>query len=96
MLFHIVDMASTNREAQISQVNKVLHDIGAEKVPQILILNQIDRTDCEAGFDRDEYGKIVRIRASAKTGAGMEYVRLALQEHHAYLKKLSTEKTSYV
>ena len=96
LLFHIVDMASTNREAQISQVNKVLHDIGAEKVPQILILNQIDRTDCEAGFDRDEYGKIVRIRASAKTGAGMEYVRLALQEHHAYLKKLSTEKTSYV
>jgi len=96
LLFHIVDMASTNREAQISQVNKVLHDIGAEKVPQISILNQIDRTDCEAGFDRDEYGKIVRIRASAKTGKGMEYVRLALQEHHAYLKKLSTEKTSYV
>ncbi|MFT7228434.1 MAG: GTP-binding protein HflX [Methylophilaceae bacterium] len=96
LLFHVVDMASTNREAQISQVNKVLHDIGAEKVPQISILNQIDRTDCEAGFDRDEYGKIVRIRASAKTGAGMEYVRLALQEHHAYLKKLSTEKTSYV
>ena len=96
LLFHIVDMASTNREAQISQVNKVLHDIGAEKVPQISILNQIDRTDCEAGFDRDEYGKIVRIRASAKTGEGMEYVRLALQEHHAYLKKLSTEKTSYV
>ena len=96
LLFHIVDMASTNREAQISQVNKVLHDIGAEKVPQISILNQIDRTDCEAGFDRDEYGRIVRIRASAKTGKGMEYVRLALQEHHAYLKKLSTEKTSYV
>ena len=96
LLFHIVDMASTNREAQISQVNKVLHDIGAEKVPQISILNQIDRTNCEAGFDRDEYGRIVRIRASAKTGKGMEYVRLALQEHHAYLKKLSTEKTSYV
>lgn len=96
LLFHIVDMASTNREAQISQVNKVLHDIGAEKVPQISILNQIDRTDCEAGFDRDEYSRIVRIRASAKTGKGMEYVRLALQEHHAYLKKLSTEKTSYV
>jgi len=95
LLFHVVDMASTNREAQISQVNKVLLDIGAEKVPQILILNQIDRMDCEAGFDRDEYGKIVRIRASAKTGEGMEFVRLALQEHHAYLKKMSTEKSAY-
>ena len=95
LLFHVVDMASTNRDAQIGQVNKVLQDIGAEKVAQILILNQIDRIDCEAGFDRDEYGKIVRIRVSAKTGEGMEHIRLALQEHHAYLKKLSTEKNAY-
>lgn len=95
LLFHVVDMASTNREAQITQVNKVLHDIGAEKVPQILILNQIDRMECEAGFDRDEHGKIVRIRASAKTGEGLPYIRLALQEHYAYLKKLSTEKNAY-
>jgi len=51
--------------------------------------------DCEAGFDRDEYGRIVRIRASAKTGEGMEYVRLALQEHHQYLKKASTEESAY-
>ena len=64
-------------------------------MPQVLILNQIDRIDCEAGFDRDEYGKIVRIRVSAKRGEGMDYIRLALQEHHAYLKKLSTEKTAY-
>jgi len=95
LLLHVVDMASTNRDAQIAQVNKVLNDIGADKVPQLLILNQIDRIDCEAGFDRDEYGKIVRIRVSAKTGEGMDYIRLALQEHHAYLKKLSTEKTAY-
>jgi len=95
LLLHVVDMASTNREAQITQVNKVLQDIGADKVPQVLILNQIDRIDCEAGFDRDEYGKIVRIRVSAKRGEGMDYIRLALQEHHAYLKKLSTEKTAY-
>lgn len=95
LLLHVVDMASTNRDAQIAQVNKVLNDIGADKVPQLLILNQIDRIDCEAGFDRDEYGKIVRVRVSAKTGEGMDYIRLALQEHHAYLKKLSTEKTAY-
>ena len=95
LLLHVVDMASTNREAQITQVNKVLQDIGADKVPQVLILNQIDRIDCESGFDRDEYGKIVRIRVSAKRGEGMDYIRLALQEHHAYLKKLSTEKTAY-
>lgn len=95
LLLHVVDIASTNREAQIAQVNKVLQDIDADKVQQILILNQIDRMDCEAGFDRDEYGKISRIRVSAKTGEGMDYIRLALQEHHADLKKSSTEKTAY-
>jgi GTP-binding protein HflX len=95
LLLHVVDMVSTNRDAQIAQVNKVLNDIGADKVPQLLILNQIDRIDCEAGYDRDEYGKIERIRVSAMTGEGMDFIRLALQEHHAYLKKLSTEKMTY-
>lgn len=95
LLLHVVDMASTNREAQISQVNLVLQEIGAAKVPQILILNQIDRLDCEAGFDRDEYGRICRIRVSAKTGAGMEFIRQALQEHQQYLKELSTQESAY-
>lgn len=95
LLLHVVDMASTNREAQIGQVNQVLHEIGAAKVPQILILNQIDRLDCEAGFDRDEYGRICKIRVSAKTGAGLEFVRQALQEHQQYLKELSTTESAY-
>ena len=95
LLLHVVDMASTNREAQIGQVNAVLQEIGAAKVPQILILNQIDRLDCEAEFDRDEYGRICRIRASAKTGAGLEFIRQALQEHQQYLKELSTQESAY-
>lgn len=95
LLLHVVDMASTNREAQIGQVNQVLQEIGAAKVPQILILNQIDRLDCEAGFDRDEYGRICKIRVSAKTGAGLEFVRQALQEHQQYLKELSTTESAY-
>jgi GTPase len=95
LLLHVVDMASTNREAQISQVNLVLQEIGASSVTQILILNQIDRLDCEAGFDRDEYGRICRIRVSAKTGAGMEFIRQALQEHQQHLKELSTQESAY-
>ncbi len=95
LLLHVVDMVSSNREAQVTQVNAVLKEIGAEKVPQVLILNQIDRMGCEAGFDRDEYGRIVRIRASAKTGEGMEFIRLALQEHQQHLKQLSTEQSTY-
>lgn len=95
LLLHVVDVASTNREAQITQVNQVLHEIGAASVPQILVLNQIDRLDNDAGFERDEYGRIYKVRVSAKTGAGMEFVRLALSEHQQLLKKLSTEESAY-
>ena len=96
LMLHVVDMASTNRDAQVSQVNAVLNEISASSVPQILILNQIDRLDCVAGFDRDEYGRICKIRVSAKTGAGLDFIRLALQEYQQHLKKLSTLESAYV
>ncbi len=100
LLLHIVDVASTNRDAQIAQVNKVLNEIGALQVPQIVVLNQIDRldgltADSGAGFQRDEYGRIIQVRVSAKTGAGIEFIKLALTERQQFLKKLSTEESTY-
>lgn len=95
LLLHVVDVVSSNREAQIAQVNHVLHEIGAANVPQILVLNQIDRLDNDAGLERDEYGRIYKVRVSAKTGAGLEFIRLALLEHQQLLKKLSTEESAY-
>lgn len=100
LLLHVVDVASTNREAQVAQVNSVLKEIGASSVPQLLVLNQIDRLahadlDDGAGFERDEYGRIYQVRVSAKTGAGIEFIKLALTEHQQYLKKLSTEESAY-
>ena len=100
LLLHVVDMVSTNREAQVAQVNKVLQEIGASSVPQVLVLNQIDRCesyglDTKPGFERDEYGKIYKVRVSAKTGAGLEFIKLCLTEHQQYLKQLSTEESAY-
>ncbi len=95
LLLHVVDVASTNREAQIAQVNHVLDEIGAANVPQILVLNQVDRLDNDAGLERDEYGRIYQVRVSAKTGAGLELIRLALTEHQQLLKKLSTEESAF-
>ena len=101
LLLHVVDVASTNREAQIVQVNLVLQEIGALNVPQVLVLNQIDRLehasiDDGAGYERDEYGRICQVRVSAKTGAGLEFIKLAMTEHQQFLRKLSTEESAYV
>jgi GTP-binding protein HflX len=95
LLLHVVDVASTNRETQVAQVNKVLNEIGASQVPQLLVLNQIDRQDNVAGCERDEYGRIYQVRVSAKTGAGIEYIKQALLEYQQYIKKLSTEESAY-
>lgn len=96
LLLHIVDTASTNRDEQIAQVNKVLQEIGAAKVPQILVHNQIDRVGLEPALARDEYGRISSLHVSAKTGEGMDLLRLAMAEHYQLLQKQSTEESAYV
>ncbi|WP_047533162.1 GTPase HflX [Methylotenera sp. N17] len=95
LLLHVVDVASTNRDAQIEQVNFVLNEIGASQVHQILVLNQIDRLGMPAGIERDEYGKISKVRISAIDGTGLDDLRLALTEYQQLLKQLSTEESAY-
>ena len=77
---HVVDSASHAREEQIVEVNKVLHEIEADGVPQILVWNKADLTGLPAAVERDEYGKIRRVRLSARTGEGLDLLRQALVE----------------
>jgi GTP-binding protein HflX len=80
LLLHVVDAANSDRDLQIAEVNKVLAEIGAAAIPQILVMNKIDLTGAQPRVERDEYGTIVRIWVSAATGAGMELVKQALAE----------------
>jgi GTP-binding protein HflX len=92
LLMHVVDAAHPNRDGQVAEVNKVLADIGADSVPQILVLNKIDLKGLSHGLERDEYGRIVRIRVSAKTGEGLELVRQALAEAGAAARLSDPQK----
>jgi GTP-binding protein HflX len=96
LLLHIVDTASTNRDEQIAEVNKVLGEIGAQDVSQILVMNQIDRAGLEAGLERDEYGRICKILISAKTGDGLQYLEQALKEHQERLYEYRTSEAAYI
>ena len=80
LLLHVVDASSPVQIAQIAEVDLVLREIGAGELPQLIVLNKADLTVLPAGFERDEYGRISRLRVSAKTGAGMDFVRLAIDE----------------
>ena len=80
LLLHVVDVNSPERHDQVAEVNKVLAEIGAQNIPQIVIYNKIDLQGLDAGVKRDEYGKIASIHLSAKSGAGLADLRAALAE----------------
>jgi len=82
LLVHVVDAASPARDDQIAQVNKVLAEIGADAVPQVIVFNKIDAAGMQPAVERDQYGKIAIVRVSAKTGAGLEHLRSLLAELH--------------
>lgn len=86
LLLHVVDGTSPVKDDQIEAVNRLLEEINASTIPQILILNKIDQAGSKMrpGYVRDEYGKMTRILISAKTGEGLEYVKLALTEAIRY------------
>ena len=80
LLLHVVDASSPGRDQQIVEVNKVLAEIGADHIPQLMVLNKIDVNGLAPGLERDEYGRIGRIWVSARTGEGFSLLREALAE----------------
>jgi GTP-binding protein HflX len=72
LLLHVVDASSENRQEQIHEVNKVLKDIGADKIPQIMVYNKIDRLDAvEAHIDKDENNQVKAVWLSAIRNDGV-------------------------
>ena len=81
LLLHVVDIADPLRDERIGDVNRVLEEIGAERVPQLLVYNKADLGGEPAGLLRDEAGKVRGVRLSARTGDGVEWLIEALREH---------------
>ncbi|WP_293464624.1 GTPase HflX [Polaromonas sp.] len=87
LLLHVVDGSNPDYLEQIEQVQRVLSEIGAAEVPQILVFNKLDAIDQDSlplqlrdmfelkdAFDGS--GKSVdRVFVSAKTGEGLPQLR---------------------
>jgi GTP-binding protein HflX len=80
LLLHVVDSASPVREQQALEVDKVLAEIDAAAIPQLLVWNKIDASGLAPGVERDEYGRIARVFLSARSGAGLADLRGAIAE----------------
>ncbi|MDO5356609.1 MAG: GTPase HflX [Conchiformibius sp.] len=83
LLLHVADVSHPEYERQIQDVNDVLAEIGADKVPQILLLNKTDRlpeAERQNGVCRNAAGETVAVRLSARDGGGLDALRQVLAE----------------
>ena len=84
LLLQVVDAANPHWQEQIAEVQRVLHEIGAQDVPQVLVFNKIDALPPqEQPLNlRDHYeleGHMVpRVFLSARTGEGLPELRSQL------------------
>jgi GTP-binding protein HflX len=84
LLLHVVDASNPNFVEQIEQVQRVLKEIGAENIPQLLVFNKIDALDAEhqpvrAEDDFEIEGvQTPRIFVSAKDLSGIPILRQRL------------------
>lgn len=81
LLLHVVDDASHQRQFFIEEVNQVLDEIGAGKVPQICVYNKIDLVEEEkARLETDMDNKQANVWLSAQSGEGIDYLLEGLQQ----------------
>ena len=92
LLLHVIDAADPDIEERIEDVQRVLAEIGAQDVPQILVYNKLDKLvpegagdDAVAGgkardarVDSVDGGRVQRVWLSAVTGSGLELLRGAI------------------
>lgn len=78
LLLHVVDSSSPTREEQIAEVNKVLKEIGADKVSQLMVYNKIDKESNDPFLTFDDKGRPKAVALSAVTGAGIDLLRQAI------------------
>ncbi len=84
LLLHIIDGSDPERHEKTAQVNLVLKEIDADKVPQIEVYNKIDLLDnVTPRIERDESGRARRVWLSAVSGDGLELLRQAIAERLA-------------
>ena len=89
LLLHVVDASNDNYLEQMDEVHKVLAEIGADKVPQVLVFNKLDAmSDDKKPMQMQDIFSIdgvdtPRIFVSAQTGEGIPALRAYLSQNLA-------------
>lgn len=86
LLLHVVDFSSANHLEQIAEVQRVLAEIGAADIPQVLVFNKLDLVsdDCRPSVMQDSYDldgqQSPRVFLSAQKSDGLGLLRQVLSD----------------
>jgi GTP-binding protein HflX len=87
LLLHVVDCASPMLDEQIAEVERVLDEIGAGQIPQVLVFNKVDRLEPSQRpraprdmIERAGGQRVPRVFVSALDGTGLAELRQVLTE----------------
>ena len=86
LLLHVVDASNPNFPEQIAEVQRVLGDIDAAGIPQILVFNKLDALEKERhplqlsdSYEVDGVS-VPRLFVSAQAGLGLAELRAQLSQ----------------
>ena len=71
LILHLIDASDGNRWQRVRQVNSVLQQLDADRVPQIRVYNKIDKLDRKPKIANNRQGEGRAVWLSAVTGEGI-------------------------
>ena len=71
LILHLIDASDPNRWQRVRQVNSVLKQLDADRVPQIRVYNKIDLLDRQPRLTSNRHGEGRAVWLSATTGEGI-------------------------
>jgi GTPase len=88
LLLHVVDASSPQAAEQVAEVERVLAEIGADRIPQILVYNKLDQLPAEQrprelvdAIESPLGVRTPRVFASARDGLGLDRLRSLVADH---------------
>jgi len=80
LILHVIDSNDEQRDYYREQVNNVIHELGAQDVPQLEVMNKIDLTEQVAHVEDEHNGLPPRVWLSAVTGEGIDLLKEKLSD----------------
>lgn len=79
LVVHVVDGSHPDPEGQVSAVREVLGEVGADRIPELLVINKMDAADEETVL-RLKRAWPDAVFVSARSGSGISELRAAIAE----------------